>query len=332
MRFICILLSAICTCLVAAAQYAPQAGIAGSTAISVTSGQFTGWATHCTVQRGYMNIANPGGGYATLGDSSNATGPADGTLVSLGDSGVATLTFNPAIYNGNGPDFGVFENGFPNPADASQAFLELAFVEVSSDGVHFFRFPANSNTPVNTQVPAAGVYMDASLINNLAGKYISMYATPFDLQELAGTPGLDVNNITHVRLVDVVGSISGYSSQDVAGHIINDPYPTNIPSSGFDLDAVGAIHQLTSAVHNIANHVQVSIFPNPATDHIFIYMSEPIPGLEVVIAATTGNIISKVAVAGTDTQLSISGYPAGMYYLIFNDSNGNRWVENIVKY
>jgi hypothetical protein len=82
-----------------------------------------------------MDIANPGLGYASLGDSSLAIGPANLDIVSLGDSGVATLTFSSPIANGLGPDFVVFENGFLDPANDSFAFLELAFVEVSSDGV-----------------------------------------------------------------------------------------------------------------------------------------------------------------------------------------------------
>ncbi len=114
------------------AQYAPQAGLAGSTAISATSNLFTGWAANCIVNRGFMNIANPSLGYASDGDSSLAIGPADGTIVSLGDSGIATLTFATPIYDGPGPDFAVFENGFRNPADSTQAFLELAFVEAEA--------------------------------------------------------------------------------------------------------------------------------------------------------------------------------------------------------
>ena len=69
------------------------------------------------------------------------------------------------------------------------------------------------------------------------------YGTPFDLQELADTPGLDVNNITYVRIIDVVGSLdSQYASHDLKGHRVNDPWPTPFASCGFDLDAVGAIN------------------------------------------------------------------------------------------
>ena len=56
----------------------------------------------------------------------------------LGDDGSLVLTFPAPIADGAGPDFAVFENAF------STEFLELAFVEVSSDGTNFTRFPAHA--------------------------------------------------------------------------------------------------------------------------------------------------------------------------------------------
>lgn len=317
---------------VATAQYAPQAGLAGSTAISASSSLFMGWASHCTVQRGYIDIANPPAGFVTAGDSASATGPANGSILSLGDSGIAVLTFNSAIYNGPGADFAVFENGFRSPTDSALAFLELAFVEVSSDGSNFFRFPATCNVPTNIQIPGSGVYTDASLINNLAGKYISMYGTPFDLDELNGTVGLDVNNITHVRFVDVVGSITAHSGLDHEGKVINDPYPTNFPTGGFDLDAVGAIHLLYNGITPTIE-TAASIFPNPATDCITITLNGNAGnGLQVSLTSITGAVMLDALITATHTTLSLQHFPTGMYYLIFSDTNGRKWAEKIIKY
>ena len=71
-------------------------------------------------------------------------------VVSLGDGGYGILTFDEPIDNGLGWDFAVFENSF------SDDFLELAFVEVSSDGINFFRFPATSLTQDIVQVGGFG--------------------------------------------------------------------------------------------------------------------------------------------------------------------------------
>jgi len=187
-----------------AGPYAPAAGEPNSTAIYMDDPNFVAWATGITVQRGYKKIDEPGLGYVSYGDDANALGKADGGLygvVSLGDSGVATLTFEYPITNGQGYDFAVFENAFNN------AFLELAFVEVSSDGISFFRFDSVSLTPTNTQVGGFG-WLETTNLHNLGGKYRQGYGTPFDLEELKDVNSLlDVNSVTHVRIIDVVGYV-----------------------------------------------------------------------------------------------------------------------------
>jgi hypothetical protein len=224
-----------------AGPFPPVAGQPGSTAIAYNDPQFVAWATSVQeLTRGPMNIANPGAGLASFGAAANALGPA-GTdtsgVVSLGDGGHVTLGFAQPIANGPGADFAVFENSF------ADTFLELAFVEVSSDGVNFFRFPGVSLTQAATQVGGFGT-LDPTNLNDLAGKYRVGFGTPFDLDELAGVSGLlDVNAVEAVRIVDVVGSIDPlYGTHDSLGNIVNDPWPTAFASGGFDLDAVGVIH------------------------------------------------------------------------------------------
>lgn len=312
------------------AQFAPQAGIAGSTAISATSSDIVAWATHCNVLRGYIDIATPGLGHTSTGDSSAATGPANGTIVCLGDSGIATLSFEASLYDGPGADFAVFENGFKDPANPSMAFLELAFVEVSSDGVNFKRFPAISNTPTNTQIPGSGVYMDASLINNLAGKYVASFGTPFDLAELAGIPGLDIDNITHVRLIDVIGSVTAHTCLDNEGKIVNDPYPTNFPTGGFDLDAVAAMHIHSTSISNHDND-RFRLYPNPAKDIIHIDQSDTKTGM-LSIYTGVGNKVAEQKLTGKHTSIDLTQLTPGAYYItLTSDSGTTQWVGSIIK-
>jgi hypothetical protein len=172
---------------------------------------------------------------------SNALGAAQGYLgglgatngiVSLGDGGSITLSFPVPIADGPGADFAVFENAF------ADTFLELAFVEVSSDGENFFRFPSHcletNWIDTYTQTNAS----DPTAYGGLAGKHTQGYGTPFDLRLLAGTPGLDTRRVTHVRIVDIPGD---GSVVDAYGNPIFDPYPT-WGSGGFDLDAVGVLN------------------------------------------------------------------------------------------
>jgi hypothetical protein len=226
-----------------AGPYAPPAGEPNSTAIHKDDPNFVAWATGVTIQRGYVDINEPGLGNVSYGNDSDALGKAEGDsydVISLGDGGTATVTFEYPITDGPGYDFAVFENAFDN------TFLELAFVEVSSDGNNFFRFNSVSLTPTNTQVGSFG-NLDTTNLHNLAGKYRQGYGTPFDLEELADVNSLlDINFITHVRIIDVVGCIKDeYASYDSLGNKINDPWPTPFSTGGFDLDAVGVIHEKT---------------------------------------------------------------------------------------
>jgi hypothetical protein len=296
-----LLILAVSSSVASGGPYAPPAKEPNSTAIYKDDPNFVAWATGITVQRGYVDISNPSMGYTSYGKPENALGKAEGgiySVVSLGDGGVATLTFEYPITNGPGYDFAVFENAF------NDTFLELAFVEVSSDGNNFFRFNSVSLTPTNIQVGGFGA-LDTTNLNNLAGKYSAGYGTPFDLEELKDVNSLlDVNSIKHVRIIDVVGYVqpadffgdgivnltdysifaaaylsepddenwnqdcdiaqpvdniigmldlawfvdewlseNDYASNDSQGHQINDPWPTPFPTGGFDLDAVGVIHQ-----------------------------------------------------------------------------------------
>jgi len=235
-RFASALAAAVLACTSHAGPYAPAAGQPGSTAIPMASPQFKAWAN------GYLDYA-PGPNVSAEFQTPNlALGPATGQfgdIVSLGDRGRITLTFAGTIQNGPGADFAVFENGF------SDTFLELAWVEVSSNGTQFYRFPGVSET--SGAIGAFGT-LDPTNLDGFAGKYRGGFGTPFDLQLLAGAPGLDVNAVRYVRIVDIIGDGSEQDSVGLALGIarpIYDPHPT-VLSGGFDLEAVGAIHFTTA--------------------------------------------------------------------------------------
>ncbi|QDP84629.1 T9SS type A sorting domain-containing protein [Chryseobacterium sp. SNU WT5] len=258
-------------------QFDPAAGQPGSKAIHKDDLKFVNWATGITVDRGPQDISASTPILTTAGTPSNATGKATGSsIVSLGDGGSAILTFAKPITNGEGVDFAVFENSF------SDTFLELAFVEASSDGIHFFRFPAISNTSTANPVGSFG-NIDPTQINNLAGKYKATYGTPFDISELPNDASLNKLAITHIKIIDVIGTINpSFATYDSIGNIINDPYPTNFNSGGFDLDAVGVINEWSGSLStNQVSKSEFEIYPNPATDFITIKTKEAINNLTI---------------------------------------------------
>ena len=227
--------------LLAAGPYAPAAGQEGSTAIADDSTAIVAWATSV---ESYSPGAEVDIAFQTPERSLGAPDGTPGDVVSLGRGGEITLQFENPIRDGLGPDFAVFENGF------SDTFLELAFVEVSSNGTDFVRFTNDSLTdgPVDT----FGA-VDPTEINNLAGKFRHLFGTPFDLSELVGAdPNLDVNRVTHVRLVDIVGD---GSATDSSGDVIYDPFPTT-GSAGFDLDAIAVLNQ-SSVVRDVIDFEDV---------------------------------------------------------------------------
>ncbi|MBN2232730.1 MAG: hypothetical protein JW781_07930 [Deltaproteobacteria bacterium] len=202
-----------------------------------------GWATEV------VNSWRPDA--ATFGSPTDVLGQPGGTfdVFSLGDGGSITVTFPVPIGRGDGPDFAVWENGFVSVqgGETGMLFAELCYVEVSSDGVHFVRFPSVNGSP-----DSLGGFdcIDPTYYHNLAGKHPNGNdgrdeGTPFELNVLANDPevlngNVDLDNILYVRLIDLVGDGSTFDS---LGNPIYDPYPTPFGTGGCDVDAVGVLNQ-----------------------------------------------------------------------------------------
>lgn len=237
-----------------AGSFAPAANQSGTTAIHYTDANIVGWATGFS---GYDDPAifpasdcqmgtNLSSFFQTPSKALHHAGDSDGDnttdftfdIVSLGRGGCITLTFDNPITNGDGFDFAIFENGFYDTVLNPLAFLELAWVEVSSNGIDFVRFPAFSET--TGAVGSFESIVDATNLSGFAGKYVARYGTPFDLNDLTGNPNLDLNAITHVRIIDIIGNGFTFDNFSPARRIY-DPFPT-ADSAGFDLDAVAVMH------------------------------------------------------------------------------------------
>ncbi|QDV82059.1 PEP-CTERM sorting domain-containing protein [Planctomycetes bacterium TBK1r] len=207
--------------------------------IAADDERFVGWADVIDSTRtmfgprGSTSI-NQTGGFNSLGDL-------DATEIAAGVSpGYLTVQFATGISNGAGHDFAVFENGFlfgKNAAGTPGLFAEFAYVDVSTNGTDFARFPSVS---LNTG-PLPGGFgnnfspFDVTNVYNLAGKHAAGFGTPFDLDDLSTDPLvsgglLDLNNIQYVRLFDIPGD---GSFTDSRGNPIIDNWMTS-GSGGFD--------------------------------------------------------------------------------------------------
>jgi hypothetical protein len=150
------------------------------------------------------------------------TGSGTYDVLSLGAGGEIVLGFGDlAIVDGPGPDLVVFENAFWPGGDAATVFAELGEVSVSEDGETWHTFPCDSTgdgeghfagcagfTPTLVYDAATLVPLDPALSGGDA----------FDLADV----GLD--SVRFVKIRDL-------ETQPLGGN-----------TTGFDLDAVGAIH------------------------------------------------------------------------------------------
>lgn len=288
------------------AQYSPAAGKSGSDAVHADSTLVISWASKVRIVPGYINIANVEAGKVEFADSSLVLAKADNRTVSLGDGGVAILGFPVPISNNYGHDFAIYENSFDGN------FLELARVEVSSDSIRWVEFPSVSLTSTLNQVDGFG-HLDPEKIHNLAGKYISYYGTPFDLQDIADSMGINLNQIKYIRISDIVGSIDeNYRTKDSQGNIINDPWPTPFSTSGFDLDAVAVLG--TSTTTSLFPEKYIKLWPNPTSDYINISgLEDAVNNLEII--SSSGVLYLKHITNDYPLKISVYDLKPGIYYI-----------------
>ena len=190
------------------------------------------------------------GALVDLADSTSGTGNINSTNGvsfrfyggSSGSYGEATRAFNAALAQGDifsatiAYNWGGGARGI-NILDASNN--ELLNINFSDDNLSYTFSGALGVVVSSTYSDTASVSV---VVGQLAGKYRQGFGTPFDLAVLRQHPlvqrgDLDLQRVTHVRIVDVGGD--GRVS-DAFGRPIFAPFPS-VGSAGFDLDAVASL-------------------------------------------------------------------------------------------
>ncbi|MBN2650872.1 MAG: hypothetical protein JXR63_00715 [Spirochaetales bacterium] len=183
-------------------------------------------------------------------DEKKALGAANGdanNVLSLGNGGFVTIEFEFEVEDLPGPDICIFENGLVQFVDGRElVFAELAYVEVSSDGVNFARFPSSV---LDSEAKEAFDYIYPGNYNNLAGISKSGWGVLFDFADLICTREVaenlvNLDKIKFVRVVDIPGISEPASDSacfDSFDQIITDPYKTE-QTAGFDLNSLGALN------------------------------------------------------------------------------------------
>lgn len=202
---------------------------------------------------------------ADFGVEENMLGPPMGggfgagsnDVYSLGRGGQVVLELEIPLFDGVGTDLLVCENPFTITGSDWDTYVELFTVEVSSDGNHWARFPTDFDGPPGPYLQGSiQLGTDLTDFDGFAG-VVPVFANPplfddmnvveaggdaFDFAALAADPQVlggfvDLEDITHVRLTDVIAG----TTLDDDGDVIWDCGNPNF--SAADLDAVVGINR-----------------------------------------------------------------------------------------
>ena len=206
-----------------AGDFDPAAGQPGSLAIPLDDSRIRSWANG-------IHDYQPGDDVDEVWQTpQNALGPASGDpfdILCLGRGGSITFSWAAPLFNGPGPDIAIFENSF------SDRFLELAHVEVSSDGENCERSADQPNSVTRREFRDHRTHQ----CQRPAGSTGNVWDW-FNFADLPQHPHVDRDAIRFIRIVDVVGI---GTDLDSLGNPIYDPYPT-FGSAGFDLDGLAVL-------------------------------------------------------------------------------------------
>ena len=199
-------------------------------ALALTVGAWPAWASDPWIDNVRAFEPGPSAGFGAAELPRIVLGPPRGLgasqgsvdVVSLGNGGRITVSFDDnAVVDGEGDDLVIFENPFWG---GTLLFAELAFVEVSPDGVDWYAFPWDAGT---WEGLAGREPVLANPANGMDPLDPASGGDRFDLADV----GLDF--VRFVRITD-------------AGSLVDDPGNHSYAGTkgGFDLDAAAAIHSV----------------------------------------------------------------------------------------
>lgn len=235
-----------------------------------------------------MNVLN--GPEPRASQSAPVTEPRE--VCSLGLDGSITLGLRRAvIVDLPGPDFTVFENAF---MFGTRTFAEPGRVEVSRDGITWYAFPFDSLALRG----CAGVTPTTGL--NVFNPEISG-GDAFDL----ATVGID--SVRWIRITDVTRIILNNSS-----HPFYDP-----TLSGFDLDAVIAVHTVPMAFEQRMDH-------NALAGTLTL---DVVDQTTLSLYDIRGAIIHQQVLAPGIHQISLHAVPRGAVLALIDDGRDRRSLK-----
>lgn len=233
--------------------------------------------------------------------SENVPSSSPKDICSLGMGGEIVVGFkNYYVYDGEGPDFTIFENAFISPI-TKKVFAEPAVVSVSEDGVNFFEFP-----------------WDYYTLDGCAGtKPTNGKANPFD-PTVSGGNAFDLAQIglEKARYIKI---------KDICDTILKNPqHPFYDPLlSGFDLDCVVGLH---------LKPISSSVFENDNYKHKFhpelLYQDFPLNSRgKINVFNLYGKSIENFDRTSDFISFCANGLNDGLFLVIFVSENFTKFFK-----
>ncbi|MES2619719.1 MAG: T9SS type A sorting domain-containing protein [Bacteroidota bacterium] len=107
------------------------------------------------------------------------------------------------------------------------------------------------------------------------------------------------------------------------------PSGFGIQGSVLNVDAIRVGYvALPNALQEVANKLNIAVYPNPVKDVIIISADQNTEGLRAVISDITGKIVSVNELSGQKTAINLSELSNGMYIYRIADKAGNIFKQN----
>ncbi|MEN6511233.1 MAG: T9SS type A sorting domain-containing protein [Chloroherpetonaceae bacterium] len=226
-------------------------------------------------------------------------------ICSLGLDGEIIIGFkNIEIIDGIGPDFTIFENAFLNPIN-NKIFAEPGKVSVSYDGVNYYDFPYDSLT-LEGCAGTRPTFGDKDPFNpNESG------GNSFDLSTLG------LQSIKYINIKDITRFI-----------LENQSHPFYDPTlSGFDLDAVTAIHFKEISNSSIKDEDNLDFLVSTKNNKISI-INNRLEKYQLQIFNVNGMKIFENDSQESFYQIPID-FPIGVYFVVIS-YEGNIYYKKLI--
>jgi hypothetical protein len=241
-------------------------------------------------------------------------------VLTLGEAGSAVLGFEVVITDGPGADLIVFENGFV--FGAGSVFAELLYVEVSTDGAQFARFPTAYSGPGTPMGSCRGLGGGLPVLSNVQTNSISPFdavvswGEAFDLADLSGHAlvvggQVDLTQIHFVRLVDVP-----IGDSDANGNLLP-------AAGGADVDAVAVVNSNLSGVAT----APVCDLSLNGSNQVVLRVGDPQGFFDLDLASLAASInLSPVSVGSLLPLFTVTGFDGNVLELTSGPLTGTGLV------